>query len=671
MSADRALLESIAQAVTPGGAAIAHLGTGGFASTFKVSTPEGVFALKVIDPTISDAKRVDRELSALQAVDHDGVVKIRDFGVHEQGGVHYRWIRMDFVDGTSLRTALAGGQVFTPAEAVDLLHQLVSAAAAIWDAGTAHRDLSPGNIMITPEGRAIIVDLGMARHVDDETLTALPTPGTPGWMSPEQVGSSPTHGDRRSDQFVLGAIGYLLLTGVMPFTGSNLMDRWVAPAVLMPRSIRAIDPSLPMAVADVVERMLQKQPHRRYLKVWELLADLEAAAETLVGSTPASESSPKFYVNIGFVKNWAEQGFLSVLSAGGSIIDLQAGGRTREFVDATRSAASLVVTDPVTSFARSPIAFRPAAYQRLPYGRGPVLTGFPDDASRATWCQSVWDASTEAGPDVVISPYFYAGEGEQSWIRESLACARVFEDLAGGEGTSPAVWTGILLHQSWLADEASRDHLLTDLTGQEMDGLHVLTHTAQPSFAPLSDLSVIRGFRDLFETMHDADVPVVVGRRASSGLLLLALGADGWSTGIHGNQMNGAPHPEADVDGGRPSDRIYVPQLLNLITLTTFAAMRAANPGAVALDTPQAAQLLATNPDLESLSTGQRILLLQHNLVAMNNQTNELGAMPTGQRISSMRSWVASAASTYRALPPTRVESEGAGFLAVWEAALS
>ena len=89
------------------------------------------------------------------------------------------------------------------------------------------------------------------------------------------------HGDWRSDQFVIGALAYRLLTNVQPFYALSLVDRWRAPAVQTPQPIRAIDPEIPSAAADVVERMLHKQPHRRYLRVDELLADLRTRSPRL------------------------------------------------------------------------------------------------------------------------------------------------------------------------------------------------------------------------------------------------------------------------------------------------------------------------------------------------------------------------------------------------------
>lgn len=181
MPADRARLQRVAASIA-GTADVVHLGTGGFASTFRVTNADrSVVALKVVDPDISDRDRFTRELAALQRVNHPNVVSYRRFGETNFEGDTFRWIEMAFVDGRSLSSILASGALPTTHAAVELLVQLVGGAAAIWAQSTAHRDLSPNNILVTADGHPVIVDLGMARHVDDETITVLPTPGTPGW----------------------------------------------------------------------------------------------------------------------------------------------------------------------------------------------------------------------------------------------------------------------------------------------------------------------------------------------------------------------------------------------------------------------------------------------------------------------------------------------------------
>lgn len=673
MPANRDLLERVVRSFRSDANSISHLGTGGFASTFAVTNADGATtAIKILDPTLAQVERIERELAALSRVDHPNVVHYRDVGSYEFEGVQYRWIEMDFVEGRSLARRLQDGEIFDLSAAVGILRGIVAGAAAIWAEGTAHRDLSPNNVLVTSVGDAVIVDLGLARHVDDETITILPSPGTPGWMSPEQVGPSPTHGDWRSDQFVLGLIGYVLITGVFPFQALNRIDMWLAPANQTPRPVRAVDPNIPTVVADVVERMLAPKPHRRYLQPTVLLADLDRAASALAIASTTTTDAPRFYLCIGQRKNFVTTEFLGALHADGVVVDAQARSRISELSDCAAAANTPTAVDPVTYLSRSPLAVRPAGYQKLVHGQEPVLTGFSDDDQRAEWCREVLAAQMDYSANVVITPYFFAAHAELSWVQESLACASTTANLVAqmDEANRPEVWTGLAVASSWLHSEAERDDLLSAITGQPMSHLYLLVATNQPTFGPLADTATLEGFRDLIQVMREANVPVIVGRRASSGLLLLALGATACSYGVTGNLMNMQPHPEVETDGGPGYDRVYVPQLLNHITAPIYDLMRRHDADRIALDTEPGCQLIADNPTLEELTTEQRVLLTQHNVLALRGQATDLSYRPAAQRLTTLRQWVADARANYASLPPTRLPGEGPEFLAAWEAVL-
>lgn len=187
MPADRAKLEQVAADLYGDHVNIEHLGSGGFASTFRVGSGSDAFAVKVLDPTVADFSRFDKELAALQRIDSPHVVKFRAHGRNWFDGEEYGYIEMALAAGHSLAAAVDGGQVFTVLEAAQITRRILEGASAIWQAGTAHRDLSPKNVLLGPDHEVVIIDLGLAKHIDDESQTTLPTPGTPGWMSPEQV----------------------------------------------------------------------------------------------------------------------------------------------------------------------------------------------------------------------------------------------------------------------------------------------------------------------------------------------------------------------------------------------------------------------------------------------------------------------------------------------------
>ncbi|AWH92522.1 serine/threonine-protein kinase [Dietzia lutea] len=670
-------LEKVAAEVAPAATSCTHLGTGGFASTFRIQTVDGDdYALKIVDAAQAGAERTDRELSALERVAHPNVVGYQGTGTQVFEGVTYRWLKMDFVAGDTLGNVIKGGQKFNLIEAVDLVRQAVEGAAALWHAQTSHRDLTPNNLMITPAGDLVIVDLGMARALDDKTITTLPTPGTPGWMSPEQVGANQTHGDWRSDQFVLGLNAYWLLTGSLPFTYRTPYEAWMAPDRQTPRNPRDLNPAIPTALADLVMKMLAKAPHRRFLKAAKLIDDIERIAAALSIPEHAPQTTPQFLLAIGDKKSFASApGFLKSLRPDGIVIEPRSKDRVSEFMALTDAGATERIIDPCTYLSRSPINHRPAYIQRQDYGKGPNLTGFASPIDREAYCALALDMQLEAAPSIVLAPYFFAANGESSWITESLLCASTTVDLLerrapDREGVLERVWTTVAVAQAWLTQDDARDQLLTMLTSQPIDTLHLLVRTNQPPFAPLGDSGVLNGLTDVLSVMREFEVPVVLGRRASEGLLGLALGATGWTTGVSGVQMNMSSHPESPQRGGPPQDRIYVPQLLTYVTTSTYVQFVSAEPDLVDLDTAAARTLLSATPTLDSLSTEQRVLLLQHNITAMRNQVSELAGQDTAGRISHMRDLVLTAQSTFGSLPAPAGPGESAAYLSAWSTAL-
>jgi hypothetical protein len=212
---------------------------------------------------------------------------------------------------------------------------------------------------------------------------------------------------------------------------------------------------------------------------------------------------------------------------------------------------------------------------------------------------------------------------------------------------------------------------MTLLTAQRVETLNLLVHTTQPTFGPLADVKVLRGLADVIAVMREAGVPTILGRRGPEGLLGIALGAGGWTTGVSGVQMNMFPHPESAETGGPGYDRIYVPQLLSYLTTQSYVQLRAANPARMLLDTAPGQAVLNLNPTLDPITTDQRILLLQHNISAKRQQLAYLAHLGESERIPTMRAWVAEAQDAFGALPTPGGPGEGGSFLDAWAQVLS
>lgn len=273
---DREALWAAARQLTPAGATLTHLCSTEL-STFQVETQGGdVYAVKLVESVSSEFERSDQEWAALMSLDHPHVVPYRDAGsITIADGRSYRWLLMPYVEGVSLDAYLRRSPSHDLAVMVRLLRDAVAGATAFWSLGTAHGDLIPENMVVTPAGRLVVVDLGMRlRH-----LAPVADASTPGLarLAPEQLaGKAPTPRDWQSDQYDLGLVGYRLVTGA-PFFGAAHRNPEGEAAAASPLS----NFDVPLPLARVVTTMLAHDPQDRWPDGDLLLTRVEEVAASL------------------------------------------------------------------------------------------------------------------------------------------------------------------------------------------------------------------------------------------------------------------------------------------------------------------------------------------------------------------------------------------------------
>lgn len=260
------------------------LGSGGMATVYQVHHLflEKPFAMKVLhgeiasDPSL--AKRFQREAKALSRIRHPNVVSVVDFGVSEKGLL---FMVMERLRGQTLGELVQDGVRLAPERARRLAHQIAMALQAAHREGFIHRDLKPSNIMVVEaeDGESIrLMDFGLVRVLEGQDgffgpqLTQVGQFfGTPAYMAPEQVMGNDT--SAATDLYALGVILFQLLEGQTPFTGDL--------KTLTYRQVHEPPPALSEAyggLADVVRRLLNKQPEDRPSTALQLAERLEALA---------------------------------------------------------------------------------------------------------------------------------------------------------------------------------------------------------------------------------------------------------------------------------------------------------------------------------------------------------------------------------------------------------
>ena len=258
------------------------LGKGGMGEVYRASHPtlERDVAIKLIHlDQASNTPVVDRfrgEARVVAALRHPGIIQVYDFDIDED----MLYMAMEYVPGESLAQRLAGihvqGGQLSLEEALRLFRLITQAVAYAHQQGVIHCDLKPGNVLLTTQGQPVLTDFGIAKFISGEHLTlTADIMGTPYYMSPEQASGGKV--GPYSDVYALGVILYELTTGVLPFSGDTAMSIVYKHVNEPPPIPRSINPDLPRAVEQIIEKAMTKDPAGRYPSAQELLADVEAS----------------------------------------------------------------------------------------------------------------------------------------------------------------------------------------------------------------------------------------------------------------------------------------------------------------------------------------------------------------------------------------------------------
>jgi serine/threonine protein kinase len=257
----------------------AMLGAGGMGEVWRAHDHRLArsVAVKLLNITAPDARlrqRFEREARAAASFSHPNAVTVYDFG--EEGDRPY--IVMELVEGRSLADVIAERAPLPANEAVTIGGEVLSALGAAHRHGLVHRDVKPGNVLLTPDGRAKLADFGIATTVGGAAgaLTATgEVLGTPHYLSPEQVSGKPA--TPRSDLYATGVMLYEMLTGAPPFTAEAPMAVALAHQRSPVPPLRSRRPQVDPALAHAVERALEKDPEQRYPDAESMRAALTGA----------------------------------------------------------------------------------------------------------------------------------------------------------------------------------------------------------------------------------------------------------------------------------------------------------------------------------------------------------------------------------------------------------
>lgn len=267
------------------------LGTGGSATVFagrdtRLGRP---VAVKVLRPDLAADSAAQAafqvEATAAAMLSHPGIVTVHDVGSDELDGRTIAWIAMERVRGRTVRELLAGGAVppLDPADVLELTAHVLAALEHAHQRGVVHRDISPGNVMITDDGAVKVLDFGIAAVGEQRTESEV-VHGSVAYVSPEQAQGRPV--DRRSDLYSVGCLLFALVTGAPPYIADEVGEvALMHVTALVPHASSRL-PSVPPAVDALLMRTLAKRPADRPATAGEFSAEVLRIAAELRAAGP-------------------------------------------------------------------------------------------------------------------------------------------------------------------------------------------------------------------------------------------------------------------------------------------------------------------------------------------------------------------------------------------------
>ena len=269
------------------------VGRGGMAEVYRARDIrlDRIVAVKTLREDLARDQtfqaRFRREAQSAASLNHPSIVAVYDTGEDMAGPTHVPYIVMEYVDGRTLRELLRDDRRLLPERALEITDGVLRALDYSHRNGIIHRDIKPGNVMLTRSAEVKVMDFGIARAVSDAQATMTQTAqviGTAQYLSPEQARGERV--DARSDLYSTGCLLYELLTGRPPFTGDSPVAIAYQHVRENPIPPSRVDPEIPAWADSIVLKAMAKDPAERYQSAAEMRTDIQRALSGVPVAAP-------------------------------------------------------------------------------------------------------------------------------------------------------------------------------------------------------------------------------------------------------------------------------------------------------------------------------------------------------------------------------------------------
>ena len=542
------------------------LGKGSFGSVYKAEKNGKFYAIKIFQTEYLKTEykdRLDREIKAIQKITHPNVVKFHDYGTFTDKEFEYFYIVMDLVDGKSLVDYIG---TIEEEKCIQIIESVLDTLDSVHKDGIVHRDLKPANIIVNQSGVPIILDFGLAKLIDYSSITQTgERVGTFYYMSPEQITDS-KHINGLSDYFAMGVIFYELLTGQLPYDATNL------PALIdqiknqYPKNPSELNSSISNRVENVILKLLEKEPYRRF----QTVADIKNALKQEPEERPKKlDLSIKYFTKLLHTEKGVFEAALSDGLVDRVIFPANFFKFYHPTVKVLRDSGISFTTDPATNRLVYTAFSKTKGVLELPYSSGNEVTpiqkkDFHSISQVQEHVKKVIDYQIENGVTELAAPFYYAKNTSDDWFNINLKLLKESIDYRDEHHSDMPLWAGICMNVENWHDDDEKTKILNHYVKASPDGYFVY---GDP-IGNQSNLTQLFHYSDLLlKLQSNSSVPVVACRVNGFGLILLSLGLSGICSGI-GSLDSFRESILSDTQEGYSADpRYYIPELMSMVLL--------------------------------------------------------------------------------------------------------
>ena len=571
---------------------IEFIDSGGFGSVYKAEKDSRLYAIKIFreDYVLKEYRvkgennRIRREIEIMKSVSHPNLIDYVDDFKETVSGVPSYFLVMEFVQGINLRKVL-NQKTLSEDEAIHLFLRILDGINALHsirgdndDTGIIHRDLKPENIIVN--GNDIkILDYGISKVIDYTSITSTgEVMGSPIYMSPEQVKDS-KHIDKRSDLYTLGLILYEMLTNNFPYQSSSipeLFNKIINEPPIPPRRWVTL---INNEIENIILKLLEKTPYKRYHNVTEL----KKAVENINGTFPV----PNFDTSIRvYIRLWNEKAALEDFSKRykekkNVIFPINYQNQQKNLLAIIQKDDFNFIVDPATIRLAYSAQQDVKGLQELPYAPSKFNIITPqylsDNSNKKEYVKQVIDAQANLSPNFLLTPFHYVHNTNipatrrrnpvEEWFDLDIKLIKESIDYknSNSELNDLPLYAGICINSESLLDPIFKEDFLNIFSSLACDGYLIYVDNISNE---TNSTSLFHYITTLTTLQRFAQKPVIAGRVSPGvGLGLISAGISCFSTGTARFERFSEDLYKEVPDAYNMFERYYFPELLGTIAI--------------------------------------------------------------------------------------------------------